>query len=110
MIWNEWGIMGARGPRANAGGGPPAAGVPGVAAGAGPCGGAGAAGVGPNSAVMRRMWPVFASRVNVLARAGVGTVCSTLKLVGDSSLMTVSVPSPCELKRSEEHTSELQSQ
>src|SRR5579871_2089783 len=94
MIWKEWGIIGARGPRAHAGG-PPAAGG---AAGDAVCGEA--AGTGPNSAVIRKMWPVLLSRVRVLARAGVGTVCSTWKLVGESSLITVSVPSPCELKAS----------
>ncbi len=71
--------MGARGPRAH-GGGPPA---PEVAAGGAAWGCAGAAGTGPNSAVMRKMWPVLVSRVSVLARAGVGTVCSTVKLVGE---------------------------
>jgi len=35
-----------------------------------------------------------------LARAGVGIVCSTEKLVGESSLTTVVVPSPCEVMAS----------
>ena len=38
------------------------------------------------------------SRVIVFARNGVLTVCLTTKLVGEFSLMTVRVPSPCELK------------
>jgi len=63
-----------------------------------PGGGGGAfgagAGVGPYSAVISKIWLVFVSRVIVLARAGVGIVCSTEKLVGESSLMTVVVPSP----------------
>src|SRR6201998_396709 len=84
--------MGARGPRAYDGGAPGA----GVAVAAA-CVADGGGGTGPNSAVMSRMWPVFASSVSVLARAGMGTVCSTLKLVGESSLITVSVPSPWEL-------------
>src|SRR5580658_7179704 len=86
--------MGARGPRIQAGGPPAAGGGAGVAA----SGGAG--GTGPNSAVIAKMRLVLVSSVCVLARAGVGTVCSTLKLVGESSLITVSVPSPCELKAS----------
>ena len=49
---------------------------------------------------MVRIWLVFVSRVNTLARCGVATVCSTEKLVGESSFTTVSVPSPCELKAS----------
>ena len=61
---------------------------------------ASAAGTGPYSAVMVKIRSVFVSRVSTLARAGVGTVCSTAKLVGEFSLMTVSVPSPCELNAS----------
>src|SRR3984957_15988449 len=79
--------MGGRGMRAQAGA---------------PGGGGGAlgatAGGGADLAVMREIWPVFESRVSVLARAGVGTVCSTEKLAGEFSLMTVRGPSPCELK------------
>ena len=62
--------------------------------------GGGVDGTGPYSAVIVKMWSVLESRVRVFARAGVGTVCSTAKLVGESSLITVSVPSPCELKAS----------
>src|SRR5208337_208482 len=98
-IWKECGIMGARGPRINAGG-PLAAGGPPVAGGAAPAGGAGGAGVGPYSAVIRKRLPVFVSSVMVLARCGVNTVCSKEKLVGEFSLITVRVPSPCELKTS----------
>ncbi len=47
---------------------------------------AGAAGTGPNSAVIVRIWLVFVSRVSIFARAGVATVCSTEKLVGEFSL------------------------
>ena len=43
---------------------------------------------------------VFVSSVSVLARAGVATVCSTTKSVGEFSSITVSVPSPCELNAS----------
>jgi hypothetical protein len=43
---------------------------------------------------------VFVSRVSVLACAGVGTICSTRKLVGESSFTTVNVPSPFELRAS----------
>src|SRR5208283_2123994 len=83
---------------------PPSAGAaPGAAAGGGATGaaaGAGGAGAGPYSAVMSSRWPVLVSRVMVLARTGVVTVCSTTKSVGEFSLMTVSVPSPWELKAS----------
>src|ERR1700693_1939105 len=95
-IWKECGIIGARGPRIQAGapgGGPPAR-------GAAPATWAAAAGTGPNSAVIVRIWLVFVSRVSTFARAGVATVCSTEKLVGEFSCTTVSVPSPCELKAS----------
>ncbi len=47
-----------------------------------------------------KMWPVLPSSVNVFALGIVFTVCSTVKLAGLSSLTTVSVPSPCELKAS----------
>src|SRR5579863_10291449 len=90
--------MGGRGPRIHAGafaGGPPAAGL--VGAGAA---GAGLAGTGPYSAVIDKIWFVLASSVSVLARAGVGTVCSTEKLVGESSFTMVRDPSPWELKAS----------
>src|SRR6202140_5303571 len=88
--------MGGRGPRIQGGavaGGPPAAGVAFDSGG-------GAGGTGPNSAVIVRIWLVFVSRVSTFARAGVATVCSTEKLVGEFSCTTVSVPSPCELKAS----------
>src|ERR1700739_3455417 len=84
--------MGARGPRAYDGGAP-GAGVVVAAA----CVGGGGAGTGAKLGGVSRVCPGFASSVSVLARAGVGTVCSTLKLVGESSLITVSVPSPWEL-------------
>jgi hypothetical protein len=58
------------------------------------------AGGGPYSAVMSRMWPVLVSRVRSWRGRGVVTVCSTTKLVGEFSLMTVRVPSPWELKAS----------
>src|ERR1019366_145114 len=63
-------------------------------------GGAVGAGGAANSAVISRMLLVLLSRVRVLARTGVVTVCSTTKVVGLFSLITVSVPSPCELKAS----------
>src|SRR5277367_573797 len=90
-IWKECGIVGARGPRIQAG-----------APGGGPLADGGTAwvGTGPNSAVIVRIWLVFGSKVSTFARAGVATVCSTEKLVGEFSCATVSVPSPCELKAS----------
>lgn len=61
-------------------------------------------GAGPYSAAMRRTLPVLASSVSVLAPGMVVTVCSTANVGGPFfavvSLMTVSVPSPCELKHS----------
>src|SRR5215831_11704357 len=86
--------MGARAPRIHAGGpedGPLAGGAVSTT---------GSWGTGPNSAVMVRIWLVLVSRVRVFARAGVATVCSTEKLLGEFSLITVSVPSPCELNAS----------
>src|ERR1035441_405133 len=58
---------------------------------------AGGAGGGPNSAAISRMWSVLLSKVSVLARVMVFRFCSTTKLVGLFSLMTLSVPSPLEL-------------
>ena len=52
------------------------------------------------SAVISRMCSVFESNVSVFARTGVVTVCSTTKLVGLFSLITVTVPSPWELNAS----------
>src|SRR5437867_6621295 len=53
--------------------------------------GAGFAGA-PNSAAISRILPVLLSRVKVFALGIVVTVCSTTKLVGLFSLMTVRVP------------------
>ena len=60
------------------------------------------AGVGgdPNSAPISNTWPVLVSSVSVFALTIVLTVCSTVKLFGLSSLITVRVPSPCELNAS----------
>src|ERR1017187_904120 len=87
-IEKESGSMGARGPR------PPFL----VASGGGAS--AGGAGGGPYSAAISNTWLVFGSSVSVLAPRMVGTFCSTTKLVGLFSLMTVRVPSPFELKAS----------
>ena len=55
---------------------------------------------GAGSVVINRIRLFWVSKVQVLARDLVCTVCSTSKLVGLFSLMMVSVPSPCELKAS----------
>ena len=67
----------------------------------GPAGRAGApGGAGANSADISKMWFVFRSIVSVLATGMVVRFCSTTKLVGLFSLITVSVPSLCELNAS----------
>src|SRR5580700_2465391 len=86
MIEKEPGTAGPRPPRPR-----PAGGGAGLT---------GAGGGGPYSAVISRIRLVLLSSVKVLAPTGVATVCSTAKLVGLFSLMTVRVPSPCELKAS----------
>src|ERR1017187_862976 len=80
--------MGARGPR------PPFFWASGGGASAGGAGG------GPHSAGLISTWLVLVSIVSVLAPRMVVTFCSTTKLVGLFSLMTVKVPSPFELKAS----------
>ena len=50
--------------------------------------------------VIKMIWLFLVSKVQVLARDFVCTVCATSKLVGLFSLMMVNVPSPCELNAS----------
>src|ERR1017187_3973803 len=57
-------------------------------------------GGGVNSPVIEKIWFVLVSTVIVRAPSFVCAFCSTSKLVGLFSLMTVSVPSPCELNAS----------
>src|ERR1700730_13264472 len=67
----------------------------------GPAGRAGAPGsAGANSADISKMWFVLRSIVSVLATGMVVRFCSTTKLVGLFSLITVNVPSLCELNAS----------
>lgn len=60
----------------------------------------GVAGAGPYWAAMSSTLPVLPPSVSVLAPGMVVTVCSKVKTVGVTSLMTVRVPSRCELKHS----------
>ena len=67
----------------------------------GPAGRAGApGGAGANSADISKTWFVLRSIVSVLATGMVVRFCSITKLVGLFSLITVSVPSLCELNAS----------
>ena len=58
------------------------------------------AAAGSNVAAIDKMRPVLPSSVSVLALGMVVRFCSTSKPVGLFSLITVSVPSACELKTS----------
>src|ERR1051326_3619510 len=58
------------------------------------------AAAGAGSVVIKMIWFLLASSVQVLARDLVRTLCSTSKLVGLFSLMIVNVPSPWELNAS----------
>src|SRR4029077_2779256 len=59
-----------------------------------------AADAGAGSVVIKMIWLLLVSSVQVFARDLVCTFCPTSNLLGLFSLMMVSVPSPCELKAS----------